>query len=163
MLASCSDSFYKFFFRRQIVWPTGWKTNFTISVDGVHCRFHELEDDKLAKNPENYSHKFNGPGLAYELALSIFENKLVWMRGPFKPSKSDLGIYQGELKGMLPVDKRVVCDGGIATKMTLDWRRPIHTTIRSSFRSSHAAECGRRALTNASRGLVALGKIFGTA
>ena len=78
--------------------------------------------------------------IAYELALSIFENKLVWMRGPFKPSKSDLGIYQGELKGMLPVDKRVVCDGGIATKMTLDWRRPIHTTIRSSFRSSHAVE-----------------------
>ena len=88
---------------------------------GVHCRFHELEDDELAKNPESYSHKFNGSGLAYELALSIFENKLVWMRGPFKPSKSDLGIYQGELKGMLPVDKRVVCDGGIATKMTLDW------------------------------------------
>lgn len=116
VLASCSDSSYKFFFRRQIVWPTGWETNFTISVDGVHCRFHELEDDELAKNPENYSHKFNGPGLAYELALSIFENKLVWMRGPFKPSKSDLGIYQGELKGMLPVDKRVVCDGGYRDK-----------------------------------------------
>ena len=38
-----------------------------LSVDGVHCRFHELEDDELAKNLENYSHKFNGPGLAYEL------------------------------------------------------------------------------------------------
>jgi hypothetical protein len=83
----------------------------------VHCRFHELEDDQLAKNPKNYSHKFNGPGLCYELALSVFENKLVWMRGPFKASRSDLGIYRGELKGMLPAHKRVVCDGGYRDKM----------------------------------------------
>jgi hypothetical protein len=63
--------------------------------------FHEPEDEKLAKNPENDSHKFNGPGIAYELALSVVENKLVWMRGPFRPSNGDLGIYQSGLKGML--------------------------------------------------------------
>ena len=116
------------------------RTNFAISVDGVHCRFHELEDEERAKNPTNYSHKFSGPGLAYELALSIYENKLVWMRGPFKPSKSDLAIYQNELKGMLPVDKRAACDGGyrdkndprLATPDSLD--PPEHLSFKSRCR-----------------------------
>ena len=97
---------------QQIVWPDEWHTEFTISVDGVHCRFHELEDEELAKNPENYSHKYNGPGLAYELALSIFDNKLVWISDQHKPSKSDLAIWKEKLAGLIPDDKLVVCDKG---------------------------------------------------
>jgi hypothetical protein len=38
------------------------------------------------------------------------------MSGPYKPSNSDLGIYRGGLKGMLPEHKRVVCDGGYRDK-----------------------------------------------
>ena len=44
----------------------------------------------LGKNPKFYSHKFQQAALLYELACSIYENKLVWMRGPFNASRHDI-------------------------------------------------------------------------
>jgi len=93
-----------------------WSTHFTVSVDSVHCRFHETKHDTLSKNPKNYSHKFNGPALAYELALSIYSNEFVWMCGPVKPSTSDLAIYKSGLKSQIPANKKIVCDGGYRDK-----------------------------------------------
>ena len=59
-----------------------------------------------------YSHKFNGPGLAYELAMSIFEPKLVWLKGPMKPGEvgNDLAVYKSEIKQKIPAAKKIVVD-----------------------------------------------------
>jgi hypothetical protein len=61
--------------------PHEWTSNFIISVDGVHCRFHEEKHATLAKNPENYSHKFHAAGISYELALHLFEPRLRKKKG----------------------------------------------------------------------------------
>jgi len=50
----------------------------------------------LGKNPKFYSHKFQQAALLYELACSIYENKLVWMRGPFKASRHDIMQWQSQ-------------------------------------------------------------------
>jgi len=96
----------------KIVWPETWSTTFIISVDGVHCRYHEEKHPTLSKNPKLWSHKSNGPGLSYELALDLFESKLVWLKGPVPAGESDRRIYNSELRQKIPVDKKAVTDGG---------------------------------------------------
>ena len=46
-----------------------WTTYFGITIDGVHCRFHEMKHPTLSKDPSISSFKFGGKqSLAYELA-----------------------------------------------------------------------------------------------
>ena len=96
----------------QIVWPDSWETAFIISVDGVHFPFHEVKHETLSKDKAWYSHKFNGPGVAYEFALSIYTSHLVWIREPYKAGTSDKAIYNRELKAKIPKGHFVVADGG---------------------------------------------------
>ena len=62
----------------------------------MHCRVNEPRDPILSKNPKYYSHKFKQSALNYELAVSVFESKLVWIRGPFPASKHDITIFKEE-------------------------------------------------------------------
>lgn len=80
----------------------------------------------LSKNPEFFSHKSNGPGLAYELALDLYDSTLVWLSGPFKAGCSDKKIYKhpGGLRSMIPKGKKVVADGGYANKKWLEMASP---------------------------------------
>ena len=80
-------------------------------MDGVHCRFHEEEHATLAKNPENYSHKFNGAGISYEVALHIFEPRLVWVQQNPKTSSNDRqNFVQNGLRDRIPPGKIAITD-----------------------------------------------------
>jgi len=112
----------------KIVWPTEWDgadpnydpnniPTFLLSVDGVHCRVFEPWHPVYSKNPAFYSHKFRQSGLSYELALHLFENRLVWMKGPLPAGESDINIFQGAgggvaLKDRIPAGKLGVADHG---------------------------------------------------
>ena len=87
---------------------------FLITVDGVHCRLNEPKHPTKSKNPGFYSHKFHQAALDYELAVSIFENKLVWMNGPFPSGKHDINVFRerGGLKEKIPPGKKVIGDNG---------------------------------------------------
>lgn len=78
----------------------------------MHCRVNEPIHPVLGKNPKFYSHKFKQAGLLYELACSIYENKLVWMRGPFNASRHDITQFRSELLAKIPVGKKGVGDNG---------------------------------------------------
>ncbi|CAB9509825.1 unknown protein [Seminavis robusta] len=93
-----------------IVWPNAWnnpnnqhdpntETTFIISVDGVHCMIQEPTLDSFSENKQYYSHKFKKPAFDYEVALSIFTNKCVWIAGPYPASKHDISIFRSSLKG----------------------------------------------------------------
>eukprot|EP00536_Pseudo-nitzschia_multiseries_P018733 jgi/Psemu1/57068/gm1.57068_g len=58
------------------------------------------------------SHKFNGPGLKYELAVAIFSNKICWTRSPFFATTNESRIFKEELGLELPDDEPVECDSG---------------------------------------------------
>jgi hypothetical protein len=107
----------------KIVWPEEWNNGhpllhhddtpvFLISVDGVHCKVNEPTHPIYSKNPKYYSHKSNSAALGYELGVSVFDNKLVWMKGPAKASKHDITVYRSELKNKIPAGKRVIGDNG---------------------------------------------------
>ena len=114
----------------QVVWPQRWSTGhpdfihedipvFLLTVDGVHCRVHEPKHPTQSKDKSYYSHKFEQSGLNYELGMSVFENKLVWMNGPFKASRHDITIYRkAGLQNMIPEGYRVVADRGYVGEPT---------------------------------------------
>lgn len=53
-------------------------TNCLISVDGTHCPVNE----PWPFEKKWYSHKFNGPAVAYEVAVGITTGFIVWINGP---------------------------------------------------------------------------------
>jgi len=59
-----------------------------------------------------YSHKFNKAALRYELAVSVFDNKLISMNGPFPAAKNDAAIYKEGLLGKLTDQEKVIADRG---------------------------------------------------
>ena len=83
---------------------------FFLTVDGVHFRILEVRKDPGTKW---YSEKFNGPGLAYEIAVALWHNQIVWVNGPFPAgSNPDIVIYRKALKDMIPAGKKVIADKG---------------------------------------------------
>jgi hypothetical protein len=82
-------------------------TVFVFTVDGTHA---PIEEPRKNPNSNWCSHKFNGPGLAYEIAIAIHEPKLVWVNGPFRAGESDKEIFRkanGLRSKLLPGQKAI--------------------------------------------------------
>lgn len=59
-----------------------------------------------------YSKKFNGPGLSYEIGVSVQNNQCVWIKGPERASTNDLAMFRAPngLKSRVPPGKKVIAD-----------------------------------------------------
>jgi len=133
----------------KIVWPVHWnpnesgqeaETTFVVAVDGVHCRIQEPMHGNHSKNPQRCSHKFKQAGLAYEVALSIFENRCVWINGPFAAGKNDVSIFRAALKAKMTAGKELgLADKGCRGEAAL-------LAMASSQDSTEAREFKSRAL-----------------
>lgn len=104
--------------KQKIVWPEEWEDDdapiFIYSVDGTHCNVNEPKHPTMSKNPKYYSHKNKKPALTYELALSLWEARLVWINGPEKASVHDITVFcsRDGLKEKTPQGKRGIGDLG---------------------------------------------------
>ena len=80
----------------KIVWPADdfGSDLWVISVDGVHFWIREPQHPEWSQDRTFFSQKYNHAGICYELGISLSENKLVWMNGPFKAGQSDLSIFK---------------------------------------------------------------------
>ena len=64
-------------------------------------------------NPKWYSHKFNGPGLRYEIGLCIRTGDIVWVHGGFPCGEwPDLRLARNAFIDRLEPQEMVVADGG---------------------------------------------------
>jgi DDE superfamily endonuclease len=107
---------------QQIVWPVGWNPQndphlpnayFAMSVDGIHCQIEEPRHETRPKNEKYYSHKFQSAGLCYEIGISVYENRVVHLNGPFRAGQQDKYIMRDHgLLEKLPNDIRVIADKG---------------------------------------------------
>jgi len=80
-----------------------------VSVDCTDCRIEEPHPFSTIW----YSHKFNGPGLRYELALSIKSGHIVWINGPYECGLwADIEIFRNSLISFLDAGERVEADDG---------------------------------------------------
>ena len=80
-----------------------------VSVD---CTDVEIQEPKPFSS-KWYSHKHNGPGLRYEIALSLKRGDIVWIHGPFSCGLwPDISIFRFCLKSFLDENERVEVDNG---------------------------------------------------
>ena len=119
---------FSFYFQiRMIDWDNAPDDCFLFTVDGVHCKCLE---PRTEPSTQHYSHKSNGPGIAYEVAVAIHESRIIWMNGPFRASTHDLTIYQSPngLRDQIPngrlgvgiADSSYSSDPTISTSNALD-------------------------------------------
>eukprot|EP00525_Craspedostauros_australis_P003509 CAMPEP_0198112844 /NCGR_PEP_ID=MMETSP1442-20131203/4629_1 /TAXON_ID= /ORGANISM="Craspedostauros australis, Strain CCMP3328" /LENGTH=325 /DNA_ID=CAMNT_0043769759 /DNA_START=44 /DNA_END=1021 /DNA_ORIENTATION=+ len=80
-----------------------------VTVDGVDIRIEEPQPFTEGW----FSQKFKGPGVRYEVALSIVGGEIVWTNGPFPCGMwNDLSIFRFGLKNKLMDGEVVVADKG---------------------------------------------------
>jgi DDE superfamily endonuclease len=102
----------------KIVWPAEWVLDnpdlpyFHLSVDGTHCAYHEVKHPVLPYDPQMYSHKTNQPSLAYEVAISLYESKVVSVQGPYKASVHDKTMFNSYLRDRIPQGCMGIADRG---------------------------------------------------
>ena len=65
-------------------------------VDTVHIRSQEF---RCNPNSKWWSHKFNGPGVSFEVVNDPIERKIRWISGPKPASTNDLTFFRGGTKG----------------------------------------------------------------
>lgn len=110
------------------------------SYDCVHCETEEFGTDPSSKW---YSHKHNGPGLTYDVAVDTVRDRIVWAGGPYPAATHDITIFRGgkvkdgkqnwrksSLYHKIPEGKRLVADSGLVGEPT-----KISTTL-----GGHSAE-----------------------
>lgn len=102
-----------------MTWPEDFDPNrlrslpiFIISVDGTHCPINEPSHPTKSQDNDYYSWKLNQAGLAYEIALSLTESRIVWTSGPFKAKTNDISIFKHGLRALIPKGMRVIADKG---------------------------------------------------
>ncbi len=94
----------------KIIWDDGDDEIFLLSVDGVHFRINEPRTEPSSKW---CSHKHKSAGLNYELGISIYKSRLVWINGPFKAAVHDRTIFRTEgLADKMPVGTKAIADRG---------------------------------------------------
>ena len=64
-------------------------------------------------SPRWYSHKLNGPGLRYEIGISLATGWIIWVNGPYPAGEyNDLQITRLGLLDALDHDEYFLADGG---------------------------------------------------
>eukprot|EP00957_Ditylum_brightwellii_P126282 9627684-Ditylum_brightwellii.AAC.1 len=80
-----------------------------------------------------------GPGLAYEIALPIYCDKICWVSGPFPAGQNDVHIFQrpNGLMSKIPDNKHVIADEGYVVV-------PTKASTRNPFDSDELKDFKRR-------------------
>ncbi|CAB9496793.1 expressed unknown protein [Seminavis robusta] len=101
----------------QIKWSNRFRTgrfgnrnrSCKITVDGTDCPINQ--PTPFCKSW--FSHKFEGPGLRYEVGVCIQTGDIVWINGPFRCGAwPDLKIFKRDLVHQLAPHEFVEADGG---------------------------------------------------
>ena len=105
---------------KKIKWMHSFRSvnssTFIITVNCVDFKIHEPTDRHLPKAEKYFSQKHGSAGLKYEIAISVFESKVVWVNGPFPCGQHDGVVFgEGGLREKMLNDaapgKRGIADG----------------------------------------------------
>ena len=111
-----------------------------VSVDCTDVQIREPFPYSKIWSPRWFSPKFKGPGLRYEICVSIIGGDVVWVNGPFAcGTYSDYKIFTQEgLLSNLDEGERVECDdgyGGADPEFAKTRSGIFHPTLSESVRN----------------------------
>jgi hypothetical protein len=101
-----------------------------VDDDGGDCLISVDCTDVPIQEPTVYwkgwfSHKFKGPGLRYEIALSLKKGHIVWIGGPYPCGEwADVKIFRDCLKHSLETNERVEADDGYIGEEPITCKTP---------------------------------------
>ena len=102
------------------------------SVEGTDCRIYEPSPF----DTRWFSHKFNGPGVRHEVAVSIIDGHIIWIHGPFPcGSHPDVNIFRLRMKEKLLGDEYVSADDGYGDERCVTTQEVSTSSSESSFLS----------------------------
>jgi hypothetical protein len=122
---------------KKIKWLDRWNNDgsevIVVSVDGVHCM---ISEPRQMPSSKWYSHKTHGPGLAYEIAIAVQDNKIVHIHGPFPAGVPDITIFRspGGLKSKMPDGKHATADRGYGGEKQLRMPNTFDTELAKNFK-----------------------------
>jgi hypothetical protein len=115
-----------------------------VTIDGTDFRIYEPTDF----NTTWFSHKFNGPGIRYEVAISIKGGQIMHIQGPYPAGKwPDIKIFRDCLKYKLLEGRKLRSITAITGSLTRSARHPrIILAGRKNKRIARACRemCNRR-------------------
>jgi hypothetical protein len=102
---------------KKIVWDPRLNDQnseiFVVTIDGTDFRIWEKKHPTLPRENGQCSKKFNHGAVKYEIAISIFTAKVVWISGPFRGGEHDMNMLrQGGLLDKIADGKLAVVDRG---------------------------------------------------
>ena len=112
-----------------------------ISIGGTDFRICEPYPFVKETSKIWYSHKFKGPGVCYEIGVSIKRGDIVWYNGPFPCGVPDINIFRASMRGLLSPCEMVIADQGYSgnTKVLCPLKSNgyIHRRAMSKIRARH--------------------------
>ena len=139
--------------KKKIKWPARLNSSLTetfiVTVDGVDFRVWEKQHPLFPIDKSQCSQKFSHGAVKYEIAISIFEPKVVSIDGPHRGGKHDLTIFKEKLMHLIREGKKVIADRGyrsnqlqmLSTPNALDSKQ-LHN-FKSRARARHETFNGR--------------------
>ena len=110
---------------------------FFLSVDGTHCPIEEPRPFSKIWSSHKLGQK---PGVNYQVGLSIYESKVLWVYGPAPPGPlNDIAVFRDRLKHKIPDGKRVIGDEGYRGE-------PEYVSTKNNFDPRYMAEFKERVL-----------------
>ena len=98
-------------------------------------------------SPSWFSHKFNGPGVRYEICVSIVGGDIVWINGPFRCGAwPDLRIAREKLVHNLSRGEKIIADGGYQGEDCFDTPNGLNnqrSKMVSNIRARHETINGK--------------------
>jgi hypothetical protein len=136
-----------------------------VSLDGTDYRRNEEKHPTLNLNTGNCSKKFNHGAVKFEVGLSVYESKCVWLNGPVRGGEHDMTLLRrGGLLRKLKPGKLAICDRGYRSKIKEEQEKislpnemdlPAVNNFKSRVRLRHESFNGRlkdfKALTDTFR------------
>lgn len=112
----------------KIVWDASLNephlARYVCSLDGTDFKINEQQHDEEPIDRGCYSHKFNHAAVKYEIALSVFEPRCVWINGPYKGGKHDMTILrEGGLLDKVYSGDLIIADRGYQTSVPYEAKR----------------------------------------
>jgi hypothetical protein len=120
----------------KVVWPFEGddmpKEIFIATVDGVHFKVYKM---RQTPNKNMKGSKLGGAAVGYELAISVWNGKLVWINGPFPAGETDIIVYKkpGGLQSKVPEGKRIIGDKIYVSQPEVSGRNPAHSKKLGKF------------------------------
>ena len=104
---------------KKIVWDADMDASntaiFALSLDGTDFRVWEKKHPFLNQDRQHCSKQFKHGALKYEVAMSVFKPRVVWIYGPHRGGEHDMTIFRKRLKQKIKPGKKAIADRGYIT------------------------------------------------